>query len=203
MLLGWEHIKHMLFDLLFVFNDDVNFYHHTFDTLLSTLKKNKNSLVSGAICDPITREINYGGFALGNWFYPLRLKRNKELKENNLLDTCNMNALIIPKSILLEYGFLSPIFKHSTADIEYGLRIRKAGHTILMTSQVIGECSRNSIKGTSAEAGIPFSEKLRRFNSIKEQPFLSRWSFYRNYGGLFWYLNFWIVYIKMILTNNR
>ena len=130
MLLGWEYIKNKAFDFLFVFNDDVNFYNNTFDILLNTALNKKNSIVSGAICDPISKEISYGGYSLGGFFYPLRLKRNKELKENNFLDSCNMNALIIPKSALMENGFLSPIFRHSTADIEFGLRIGKVGHPI-------------------------------------------------------------------------
>jgi GT2 family glycosyltransferase len=201
MLLGWEYIKNKAFDYLFVFNDDVFFYNNTFDILLNTSQKQKNSLVSGAICDPISKEISYGGYSLGNFFYPLRLKRNKDLSENNFLDTCNMNALIIPKSVLVEYGFLSPIFRHSIADIEFGLRIGKVGHPILMTSKVVGECSRNSPIGTSEEMGISSLVKLRRFNSIKEQPFSSRWYFYKNYGGPFWYITFWIVYIKILLLN--
>lgn len=201
MLLGWEYIKNNAFDFLFVFNDDVNFYNNTFDILLNTAQRQKNSIVSGAICDPISKEISYGGYSLGGFFYPLRLKRNRELKENNFLDSCNMNALIIPKSVLMENGFLSPIFRHSTADIEFGLRIGKVGHSILMTSKVIGECSRNTSIGTSGEIGITSLEKLKRFNSIKEQPFSSRWYFYRNYGGPFWYITFWIVYIKIIFFN--
>lgn len=199
MIKGWNYIKNLDFNYLFVFNDDVLFYDNSIKLMLSEIADRNNCIISGMFCDPISKKITYGGYNLGKKLYPLKLRRVNYLKKDNILDTCNMNAVLIPKSFITKHGFLSTIFKHSMADIEFGLRLREVGIRVLLTSDVVGECSRNLSDGTSSEEKLSIVEKIRRFNSIKEQPFSPRWFLYKNYGGPFWFISFWFVYIKMIL----
>jgi len=203
---GWnEYVKHQDMDYLLVFNDDIKLYQNALEKLL-TAAEEVNELsdapyaITGAFMEPNTKETAYGGVKRSSRWHPLRFKKIKPKDIIQDCDTLNMNLVLISRKALDQIGFLSQGFIHGGADYDYGLRLRQQGGRVVLAAGYMGECSLNSIKGTSAEPGISFRERWHRLTSIKEQPPRQRALYYRRHGGWMWPI-FWILpYIRICLS---
>ena len=51
---------------------------------------------------------------------------------------------MVPHSACNKIGILDNFFEHAYADVEYSLRARKNGITILLTATHIAECQKNT-----------------------------------------------------------
>lgn len=204
---GWEQsVKDKEFDALLVFNDDIRLNQDAVSILLDTYHKSskiiRNNLyaISGAFESSDKSEITYGGFRHSSKWHKLRFRIVAPNGIPQKLDTINMNLVLISKASLDKIGFLSPYFKHGGADKDFGLRLKKSGGTLLLTPRTIGICDRNSIIGTSCEDGIGYFERIKRLISIKEQPILQRFKYFKKHGGVLWFFLFLLPYIYVLLT---
>lgn len=203
---GWdEYVKDQHTDYLLVFNDDIDLYANALETLISAAEEvNKLDdapyVITGAFIEPNTKETAYGGVVHSSSWHPLRFKKIKPKDIIQDCDTLNMNLSLISRKALNQIGFLSQGFIHAGADYDYGLRLREKGGRVILATGYMGECSINSVKGTSAEPGIPFKERWRRLTSIKEQSPRQRALYYKRHAGWLWPL-FWIMpYIRVSLS---
>lgn len=207
---GWDKsIKDKEFDALLVFNDDIRLNQDAISTLIDTYKSASAKItknlyaVTGAFESSDKSEITYGGFRHSSKWHRLRFQMVAPNGKPQILDTINMNLVLISKESLSEIGFLSTFFKHGGADMDFGLRLKKHGGTLLLTPNVVGRCDINSIKGTSFEEGIGSIERIKRFMSVKEQPPSQRFKYAKRHGGHLWFLSFLLPYIRVFLFEKR
>lgn len=202
---GWDnYVKNEKFDYLLVFNDDINLYSNAISKLISTaqsLEKLETDMyaITGAFKDPKKNIVAYGGLKRNSVWHPLRFSKvtpNETIQE---CDTLNMNAALISRAALFKVGFFSDGFIHGKADYDFGLRLRASGGLVVLAPGYIGECSVNSLKGTSSEPNIPFSERWRRLTSMKEQMPSERALYFRTHAGLFWPLLWVLPYIRICI----
>ena len=204
---GWDaYVKHQDMDYLLVFNDDINLYHDVLKTLLSAADEVKESndapyVITGAFIEPNTKETTYSGLKRSSQWHPLRFKKINPKDVIQDCDTLNMNLTLISRKALNQIGFLSQGFIHSGADYDYGLRLRGIGGRVVLAAGYMGECSLNSIRGTSSELGISYRERWHRLTSIKEQPPRQRALYYKRHAGWMWPL-FWLLpYVRIMVTS--
>jgi glycosyltransferase involved in cell wall biosynthesis len=138
MLMLWEYAdKYNEYQFFLWLNDDTKLYPHALEELLDGVNHfGANSIIVGTIAlsskDP---SVTYGGYRDGFLLKPLGFFCK--------CDYFNGNCVLIPNYVVKRLGKLSPVFRHSFGDFEYGMRARKSGVDILSTRIFIGECKRN------------------------------------------------------------
>lgn len=189
-------------DYYLLLNDDTILYPHAFCALFDTIKevsihKNLPAIIVGAIRDPLTNVITYGGINLcKNDFDFEVVPIGTEPME---CDTFNCNCLLIAKQISLDVGNLDSVFTHHWGDLDYGLRAKKMGYQTWTTSVFVGECSRNSIGGTWHDKNLPYFARLRKIISPKGLPPLEYFVFTRRHAPSNWFFYWLIPYINLFI----
>lgn len=178
---GYEYVKKTYdFEDLLVFNDDVRF----FDGFIKKFEDARREHVSQAPCVIVGTcidgfgKITYSGVHEGK-FWGLQFIRNRSLSSVEV-DTLNMNAVLIPKEILIEVGFLKKYFVHGGADYEFGLRVSKRfGYKIFTSKGAVGNCERNPPKKFCFSGSL--KDLVKEVNHRKNYPFAPRLRFYLSY----------------------
>jgi GT2 family glycosyltransferase len=201
---GWDRwVKTQLFDALMVFNDDIRLVPNALKELIDVYHfarglDSECIAVSGAFRDEVSDDVTYGGYIHSSLWHRLRFKMVVPTGLPQQIDTLNMNCALISKSALGRIGFLSNYFIHSGADMEFGLRLRKAGGTIWLTKKYIGWCSRNESQQLDTSKKRSIKENFKYITSVKNEPVAIRFQYYRDHGGLFWMVLFLWAYLRLI-----
>lgn len=200
---GYEKIKSLEFDHLYLVNDDIclkkNWYSSIKNDLSSIANKTEDFILSGCFEDR-KGNLSYGGVKKSSILHPLRFKQVAPNGSIQNVDTINMNFTVVPKRTIDNIGFFKNYFIHGGADFEYGLRALKNGTNVFISSKIIGICDRNSDTGTSKDKSLGIFDRLEKFNSIKEQPFKQRIKFFQEHGGPLWFLYFPLPYIRIVFN---
>lgn len=200
---GWEKaIRHKSFDYLFVYNDDVHLNHDALSHLLdvSKLIREKEGplhVIAGAFSDQSGELVTYGGENQKRWWHPLRFKKIAPNGEPQQVDTLNMNGALITSETLNKIGFFAGYFKHNVADYEFGLRLRKAGGSVWLSSRWIGWCDYNPTNGSGKSSSMSMKQQFRRLLTVKGEPPYQRFRYYADHGGIFWLLLWPLPYIRV------
>ena len=161
-------------------------------------------IVVGAVCDPDTGEMTYGGNRrVDPTFRPflsVRIEPNGTPQE---VDVINGNIVFVPDAIARVLGNLDPIFEHGFGDTDYSMRARKQGLRILQTMSYVGSCSHNSLKGTYKDRMLSMNERMRLIFSRKGLPWRSWLKLCWRHGGALWPIHFFWAYTKIILDRIR
>jgi GT2 family glycosyltransferase len=204
---AWNsYLKNEFYDALLVFNDDIKLYKNTLIDLISSYNIIKNShgnliAVSAAFLDETTNKISYGGYIHSSWWHPLRFQCAYPLNDMPLkIDTLNMNLALISNEALKVVGFLSEYFIHSGADMEFGLKLNKAGGSVWLCPRVLGTCTRHDNDHIYNERDSLFS-KLKFVTRIKGEPVVVRLKYFYYHGGIIWPFLFVALYIKIIILH--
>jgi GT2 family glycosyltransferase len=204
---AWNsYLKSEFFDALLVFNDDIRLYENALIDLIVAYNKIKNLhgrsiAVSAAFFDQSKKQISYGGYINSSWWHPLRFKMVSPLDSIPLkIDTLNMNLALISKQALKVTGFLSEYFIHAGADMEFGLKLNKAGGSVWLCPGILGECSRHDEDHVYNE-GNSLSSKLKFVTRIKGEPAVVRLKYFYYHGGILWPFLFVSLYVKIIFSH--
>lgn len=176
-------------DLLLWLNDDVELHLDALPSLLRVLDGRTDRLAVGATTDPISGDLNYGGYRhVGP--HPLRF-RHVELQDRAVqVDTLNGNCVLVPVPAARRVGGIEGTYSHALADIDYGLRANAVGIVPLLAPHPVGACpshgpaARRSLRAEWAAfrsvkgGGHPGSMKkvLRRVRP-RTWPFWFLWSY--------------------------
>lgn len=171
-------------DYVLLVNDDVEFSEGIVNKLIAESKEKKDAVIVGATCD------DSGAFTYGAM--QLIVPRKKDLyrqvspAEGNVeCDTFNCNCVLLSGATIRKAGNFDPIYTHSLADIDYGLRLRKLGFHIYSSEEYVGVCNKNSIKGTWADRSLSRRERLKKKESPKGAPCKEWFHFMKkNFGVL-------------------
>lgn len=99
-------------------------------------------------------------------------------------DTMNGNFVLISRRVVDTIGLIDPYFEHAMGDMDYGLRAKKQGITILAAPGFIGTCQPNPTRGTWKDDTLRFTGRWRHLLSRKGLPPRSWWHFTSRHGGL-------------------
>ena len=188
-------------DLYLWLNDDLALAPDSIDRLVE-LWRNKCELASdrlivvGRTVSPDTGLTTYGGYVRARRLTRLNFRRRQD-GDPVSCDTMNGNCVLIPARAVDDVGINSPAFVHGMGDIDYGLRARAKGYTILEHPTPVGEQEANT-----AWAACVSHLTIRNWRRIlfhpKGLPWRDRLHFCRSHGGPQWPLNFVWHYLKIL-----
>lgn len=183
-------------------NDDTLLERSALRTLLATLERTSgaDAIVVGAVRDPASGRLSYGGSRrVAPRWRPFLARTVEPDGRPAEVDVINGNVVLIPHTVAAGFGNLDPRFEHAMGDTDYALRARRAGITILQTGSFVGDCSRNTTRGTLRDRTAPLRRRLADAVSRKGLPPRSWMTLCRRHGGPLWPLHFAWGYTKVIL----
>jgi len=185
------------YDYILFVNDDVDFFKNIVQDLI-TQENRKNAIIVGATCD-MNNEFTYGGVKMlggkKKGYYT-----SVQPAFMNKCDTFNMNCVLVSKQVFIALGNFDEKYKHSLADLDYGLRASRNGYEIFSSNKFVGICLKNPIKGTWQDVSLSRIERIRRKESVKNAPFKPWFYFLRKHYGIFHALRYSITpYIRILI----
>lgn len=157
-------------------------------------------MVVGAVCDPDSGRLTYGGNRrVDPILRPFLCERVEPSGTPQDVDVVNGNVFLVPDAIARAMGNLDPVFEHGMGDTDYSMRARKRGLRILQTAGFVGCCSHNSTTGTHKDGALGISGRLRQAFSRKGLPWRSWLTMCWRHGGVLWPIHFVWAYTKVIL----
>lgn len=187
---GFSQVKrNHSFDGFLAFNDDVDLFESSLSRLIGMFMGLKKTfcpelvLTASFISDASRSDITYGGFKKHAIFRP-RLVRVSPSQRPARVDTCNMNLVLISPECVEAFGYPDGPYRHSSADLDYGLKVTSLGGAVFLAPGVYGVCPRNSLHGTWRDLNKPLRERWQLLCQPKGRPLSERWRFLRRNFGL-------------------
>lgn len=165
-------------------NDDVDFRSHILLPMIKKSIDNNNAVIVGATCNSQGR-YTYGGMKLAG-AKSRGVYRHVSLDEANVpCDLFNCNCVLLKYEIMKKMGNFDSVYVHGLADLDYGLRLSRAGILILSSDEYVGICEKNTAEGTWQDLSLSRLERLKRKESVKGAP-IKPWFYYllKNFGVL-------------------
>lgn len=185
MALAERHARRSRPDALVWLNDDVELADDCLHELRATSATcTPAAVVAGALADPDTGEVTYGGFAPRRW-HPLRGALVRPVGRPLPVPTMHGNVVYVPRAAYERVG-IDGRFAHAYADFDYGLRLRRAGLPVLLTAGTVGRCSRATSSRGGTVAGLPLRDRLRHLNSPRGVPLRSQARYLGRHAGPWW-----------------
>lgn len=183
-------------------NDDTMLEPGAIEQILAASSSvSEDVLVVGAVCDPDTGQLTYGGNRrVDPLLRPFLCTRTEPNGTPQDVDVVNGNVLYVPDKIARTLGNLDPVFEHGMGDTDYSMRARKQGLRILLTSDYVGTCSHNPARGTHKDRALGIADRMRKAFSRKGLPWRSWLVMCWRYGGVLWPIHFIWAYIRILLA---
>jgi GT2 family glycosyltransferase len=184
---AFEHAVRADYDFYLWLNDDTILDREALAQLLKThaspqTRRRHPAVIVGAVRDPITGVLTYGGVARPYRHRPLRFAPVPPQAEPVQVEAMNGNCVLIPRDVVSRIGVLDPGFSHAMGDFDYGLRARAAGASIWVAPGTVGTCARNPATAPAAS----FREHVAGMSSPKGLPFREWARFARRWTGPAW-----------------
>ena len=175
------------FDWYLLLNDDTILDEDALDKLIVSARISSAStpaIIVGTTRSPGSHKPTYGGYALRTSGVALILDRvHPDPRRLTPCDTMNGNVALIPAQVTQTIGNLEPQFCHQFGDLDYGLRAKRAGFSILVAPGFVGECAENSPVGSWRDRDATFAERWANLLSPKGVPFREWFLFTRRHYG--------------------
>ncbi len=202
---AWQAALGKDFDFFLWLNDDLALRPHALDEILEQWDKNaaqhaQKLIVAGKTSGEIDKEATtYGVLVRSSKLSKIRFR--KLTASEHYGDTFNGNCVLIPKDAVRDIGILSEHFTHSAGDMDYGLRARRAGYTIMQSENFVGEQENN---GSYASPSSLSFKALHRFMTHPKGAPLNEWyHFCKSHAGWLWPINFVAMYVKPFLRKYK
>lgn len=168
---AWREALALGYDGYLWLNDDVELYGDAFSVLLSSVEHLLSTgdwpaVLVGSLCDPRSGALTYGGVRLTSSWRPARVARVKPSQTQLLpVDTFNGNFVFVPQGVVDVVGTLDA-FSHAIGDLDYGLRVRKAGFPVYLLPGYVGSCVDPprpplTLSTINLPKGLPWRDWLR------------------------------------------
>lgn len=182
--MGMEYLKNkhdQKYEYVLLINDDVYFYPHSIETMISQSKEQKDAVIVGAI------QNEKGSLSYGAIKYLHGIKyRYLTIKEwYKPADTFNGNCVLIAYIWFNIVKTMDNIYRHSLGDFDYGLSLKRSGAKIYSSKEYIGMCNRNTIKNTWLDKSLGKLERIKKKEDLKGAP-IKQWFYFlkKNFGIL-------------------
>jgi GT2 family glycosyltransferase len=184
---AWDAAASWPSDYVILLNDDVVLQPKAITRLVNRLASGSPRLLGGAMLDPLTGRIAYGG--------AVRRSRLRRLSyeavspwdhKERIVDVLNGNLVAIPTALYRELGGLAN-FTHGFADFDLSLRAEKLGYPSALAPGVWGECSANPPARGWLDQSLGRIARLKLLHEPVRGLPLNDWiRFCRLHGGPFW-----------------
>lgn len=185
-------------------NDDVVLVEGAVQTLLETYDSvphgDADSVVVGALRDPLSNETTYSGLNRTRRFNPLALTRVVPEDAPKRCLTMNGNVVLISRAAAAAVGGIANYIVHRGGDTDFGLRLTKGGGRIWLAPGFVGFCPRNSETGTYKDEALPLKQRLRLLHSPKGLPTTMWLPYVRQHAGAAWPIFFIRPYGRILFT---
>jgi GT2 family glycosyltransferase len=172
------------YDAFLLLNDDTLIDPEALEVLLRTAETvDTTAIVVGAVRDPQSGELAYGGVRRTSRWHPGRTVRLPVSTEPQDADTFNANCVLVPAGCVERIGTLDPVFRHAMGDFDYGLRAREAGMRVVVAPHTVGACARNEMTGSWRDRNLSMRERLRLLNSPKGLRYREWQEYLRRHGA--------------------
>lgn len=172
-------------------NDDVELDPDAIARLLAQAQalqtKHSVGAVVGAVREPGSDTLSYGGRTSTSRWWPLRM--SAVLKEQTQAQSCdfiNGNVCLFPAAAISAAGLLSDEFTHSMGDFDYGLRLRQFGFSLWQAAGSFGTCKARPIAGSIRDRSLSMATRLQLLAKPNQAAPVAQWqTFVRRHGGRF------------------
>ncbi len=196
------------FDAYLLLNDDTVLYD---DALMRIVRCAEERLASGTAAivvgstrSPRTGVHSYGGVALRMRGTRVVLEKvAPDDNESTACDTMNGNIALVPHAIAQAIGNLDSGFRHQFGDLDYGLRARRAGFSVVIAPGYAGECEPNSAARTWRDENTSLAARWKHLMSPKGTPPAEWLRFTRRHYGWRWMYYAVSPYLKTIVSSLR
>lgn len=186
-------------DYMLLVNDDVDFRPNILEPMITRSVDNEDAIIVGATRDQ-NGVFSYGGLSLTN-------DRKKGLyvpvlptESIQSCDTFNCNCVLVSTRIAIDLGNFDESYKHSLADLDYGLCASRKGIKILSSDDYVGVCNKNSYKNTWADKELSRIQRIKKKESVKGAPTKPWFHFLKKNFGLLTAMRYTISpYVRIIL----
>jgi len=179
-------------DFYLLLNDDTVLYPEAVASLLEVAPNPSSTLIAaGAIRDPESLAWAYGGLQSDHPF-PMPDGTPRPCR------TMNANCSLVPRKVFREIGMFHPAYRHAMGDMDYGLSATRQGIPILETPIFIGECRRNSSKGTWRDVELSRIDRWRKLMSPKGLPLRDWFAYCTRNCGWKWLRYFVSPYLRIL-----
>lgn len=180
----WKEALKKHHDYYLWLNDDTMLFNNAIEVLFSDYGKVGDlSIVSGCCCDTESQQkVTYGGYYAG------RLLSASGFPQN--IEYMNGNVVLVPNMVYKKVGLLDYYYRHSLGDFDYGLRARKAGVNVVLTSSFVATCDRHDSELKYTDASLIIKDRLHilyspRYDVIRQFRFSWRNHLYITAIGAF------------------
>lgn len=195
---AWQIAKSAAnYDGYLLLNDDLQIEKKRIEEFLDEINSFVNTeIYVGQCMDDSLENITYGGLVRKNSKSKIHF-RVAQSEETSV--TFNANFVYISKDVVSKIGILSQKFRHSFADIDYGLRATLQGIQIRVISKPVGTTNYNVVWSESLS-----KVSIRNWRNIFFDPKgipIKEWFFFcYTHGGLVWPINFLMRYLKVFVS---
>jgi GT2 family glycosyltransferase len=195
------------FDAFLWLNDDTLLYPDALARLCALAESHRSqtgrdAVIVGSTQDATTGEPTYGGVVRVAPWRPMSFRL--VVPSPGTPGECDSmwgNCVLIPAAIARQVGNLDARFTHSMGDLDYGLRVRRAGYAILAMPGYAGTCSVNTVSGTYLDTSRPLRERLRKMMHHKGLPPGQWGTLTRRHAGPLWFVYWLWPYARVIATS--
>ena len=180
------------FDGYLLLNDDTTLDEGALAQLLDACRELEwSAIVVGAVRDPASARVTYGGVRRTSRWHPGRLTLVAESTDMQRVDAFNGNCVLVPARVSDRVGMLDDTFTHGMGDFDLGLRASREGVPVVVAPGTVGSCARNDVRGTWRDPALSVRSRLRLLESPKGLPRREWRTYLRRHGApLPWLLAF-------------
>ncbi len=175
MLVAWKEALKRYYDEYIWLNDDVKLY-PDFYKELKTCCKNDDCIISGLIEDIDKKQIIYGG-------YDANKQLVKATGKSQEIFWMNGNVVLVPRKVVEKIGILDSNYIHDLGDVDYGMRARENGISVLSTRKAIAAGYRNDVCRVR-KWGTTLLQRFKALNKPLGSPLDKNFYFRRKHFGL-------------------
>lgn len=158
------------YDYCLLFNDDVQFFDHCIEYLVSKAEET-DAVWVGPTCDE-NGKLVYSGIVRRSKFAPKYRHLLAESEAGIECETFNCNCVLIPWHIFMELDNMPEIYRQYFSDYHYGFSVTRKGYKIMAPDRFAGMCKDDTKKENSwKDPSLPRMERIRKKESVKGLPF--------------------------------
>ena len=158
------------YDYCLLFNDDVQFYDHCIEYLVSKAEQT-DAVWVGPTCDEQGKLV-YSGIVRRSKWKPKYKHLLAEDEAGIECETLNGNCVLMPWHIFMDVENMPEIYRQSFSDYHYGFSITRKGYKIMAPDQFAGMCKDDTVKQNSwKDPTLSVSERLKKKEAVKGLPF--------------------------------
>lgn len=196
---AWDAMSLDAVDCVVLLNDDVELDEGALSTLWAHCESEPSILWGGAVRDPRTGLVSYGGYSSINGLRKMKMRMVLPEARPVVCDVLNGNILLMSADVARRTRGLSSEFTHAMADFDLSWRAATLGIQAKLAPGTHGTCAPNDVSGTWRDTALPRRLRWRKVIAPTGLPPVEYFVVCRRFGGPLWVLDFLAPYGRILL----